>query len=158
MKQLIIITASVLGLVGLAGCGASSSVAPSQNSALNSISDSKGKEKSGWMQNGLDSWLSEEWTPVVEKNPEIRQKYMEVEKTPKNASVVSTSQSNTTTTQVSVKKEELTKKEVKYVEKKNKFPTLQEYLDKADVYFEAQERDYENSNVEKMKSMPVIGK
>ena len=147
MKQLITTTVTALSIVVLAGCGGSTVVAPSQNSALNSVSSSTIEKKAGWMQKGLDSWLEEEWTPTVEKNEEIRQKYMEVEKPVDSLETNSTQQS------------ELTKvEEVKYVEKKNKPFTLQEYLDKADVYFEAQVRDEEHSNIKKLESMPVIGK
>ena len=85
------------------------------------------------MQQGLDSWLEDDWKPKVEQNKEIQSKYMQKSKT-----------------------QEGTQEE--YVEKQNKPFTLQEYVDKTSAYFEAQERDLENSNIEKMKKMPVIGK
>jgi 16S rRNA C967 or C1407 C5-methylase (RsmB/RsmF family) len=162
MKQLNLIITSTVTVVLLLGCGNSTGVAPSQNSALNSISPTKAKSN-GYIQEGLDSWLEEDWTPTVEKNEEVRTKYME--------KVEIEAPKEVTATQITTKKEleenssqKLSQKnsleiqkEVKYVEKKDKYPTLQEYLDKADAYFEAQERDLENSHIEKMKKMPVIG-
>jgi len=134
----------------LSACGSSPAVAPSQNSALNSITDSNGKEKSGYMQQGLDSWLEDDWTPTVEQNKEIRTKYME--KVESNSSKPTSTKETITTGEVKNKSAK-----TQYVESKNRNFTLQEYVDKAGVYFEAQERDYSTSNVEKMKSMPVIG-
>jgi hypothetical protein len=60
MKQLNLIIASSLTIALLSACGTSTGITPSQNSALNSISDSNGKEKSGYMQQGLDSWLKDD--------------------------------------------------------------------------------------------------
>ena len=147
----------------MTACGTSKSVAPSQNSALNNISNSNGKAKTGYMQSGLDSWLKDEWTPVVEKDEEIREKYMEKVESQPSKSVTTTKittieELNQNTSQELSKKSAAKSKDVKYVEKTDKYPTLQEYLDKADVYFESQERDPSKSNVKKMESMPVIGK
>jgi len=127
------ITSSTLVLL-LASCGSSAPLAPSQNDALNKISNSKGKEKSSYMQQGLDSWLEEEWKPIVEQNVEIQDKYMQ--------------------------KVESTKSQVeeKYVEKKNKTFTLQEYADKANAYNKREKKKLEESHAEKLKEMPVIGK
>lgn len=133
MKHLYLTITTTTLILLLTSCGNSTSVAPSQNDALNTISNSNGKEKSGYMQKGLDSWLVNDWKPKVEQNKEIQSKYMQKSKT-----------------------QEGTQEE--YVEKQNKPFTLQEYVDKTSAYFEAQERDLENSNIEKMKKMPVIGK
>jgi len=152
MKQLNLIITSTVAAVLLSACGGSTGVAPSQNDALNSISNSKGKEKSGYMQKSLDSWLKDDWTPTVEKNEEIREKYMEKVSVEDEKGEVVTS---TETTEVVAQKETQTK--TKYVEKKDKSFTLQEYVDKAGAYLEVQESNPEESNVEKMNKMPVIG-
>jgi len=149
MKQLKLIITSSLTMAMLSACGTSTVVAPSQNSALNSITDSNGKEKSGYMQQGLDSWLKDDWTPTMEQNEEIRTKYMDKVE-PKSSKAMSKDEAT-------VEGQEETT-EVKYVEKKDKNFTLQEYVDKSAAYFEVQERDLEGSNVKKMQSMPVIGK
>lgn len=139
MKQLKLIITISSTLLLFTACGSSTPVAPSQNSALNSITDSNGKEKSGYMQQGLDSWLEDDWTPTVEQDKEVRTKYME--KVESNSS-----------------KENVGSTEVQYVEKKNKNFTLQEYVDKSAAYFKAHPNDDANSNVEKLNSMPAIGK
>jgi len=162
MKQLNLIITSILTTVVLSACGSSTGVTPSQNDTLNSISNSKGKEKAGFMQRALDSWLKDDWTPKVEQNEEIRSKYMEkVEKeVPHKVSateITTKEQLQENTPEKLSQKDSAQTTETTYVEKKEKYPTLQEYLDKADAYFEAQERDLSNSNVEKMKKMPVIG-
>ena len=119
-------------------------VAPSQNSALNSISRSAATKDEGSMQKSLDSWLKNDWEPTVSKDKKIQEKYMEKEKvsTTKNANNRQSSQ----------------KEEAHYVEKKDKPFTLQEYVDKAAAYNKAHPSDYNNSNVKKMESLPVIGK
>ena len=58
----------------LNSCSSSNVVNPSQNNALNSVTSSH-KEKSGAMQKSLDNWLEEEWTPTVEKDKEVKEKY-----------------------------------------------------------------------------------
>ncbi|MBN2815829.1 MAG: hypothetical protein JXQ67_04050 [Campylobacterales bacterium] len=122
-------------LVLLTACSQSKPDAPSENSALHSISPTKEKTD-GWMQNGLDSWLKDDWEPTISKDEKVQEKYME-------AKII-------TDTSCSSEK-------VKFVERDDKGFTLQEYYDKAEAYFKAQERDYENSHVEKLNKMPVIG-
>ena len=162
MKQLKTITTTLLSTLVLAGCGGSGSIQPSQNSALTSVSPSE--KKTGYMQNSLDTWITEDWSPVVEKDPEIRKKYME--------KVEATSSNKTATTQISTMEElnantseNLSKKslnksnnKVVYVEKDDKPFTLQEFADKSAAYMKAQKNDESHSNVKKMDSMPVIGK
>ncbi len=141
MKQLIIISISALSIVVLAGCGGKPSVTPSQNSALNNISNSTIDKKPGYMQENLDEWLTNDWSPTVEKDEEIREKYMKIEKP------LEDSDSNNTKPP-----------EVKYVDKNDRYPTLQEYVDKAVAYSKAQDNNDSNSLVKKMQSMPAIGK
>jgi len=132
MKQIISINMLILSIIFLNGCSHSSPVAPSQNSALNSISNSNGNKKAGYMQKSMDRWLKNDWTPTVSKNKEIQKKYMKKEKTSDG--------------------------KVKYIERKDRAFKLQEYVDKATAYRKAHPNDYNNSNVRKLESMPVIGK
>jgi len=136
MKQIsapIIILCSTLVLVS---CGSSTAVAPSQNSALNSVSPS-GKEKKGYIQTSLDTWLEEEWTPAVEKDGEIQKKYM------KKSEIISADENSS---------------EIKYVEKEDKTFTLQELADKSEAYLRAHDTNDTNSHIDKLESLPVIGK
>mgnify|MGYP006899552949 FL=1 len=140
MKHLMTkITFTLLSSSLIIGCSTLSSSAPSQNGALNSISSSNGKTKDGLMQNMMDSWFSNEWTPTISKDKDIQKKYMRKDGSTKT-----------------VYKDG--KEEIHYVEKDDKPFTLQEYVDKASAYRKANPNDYENSNVKKLESMPVIGK
>jgi len=138
MKQLITTTLTASLFILLSGCATDAPVAPSQNSDLNKISNSNGKEKSGLMQKSLDNWLKNEWTPTVNKDKKIQKKYLKKE----DGSIEEVS--NTT--------------EEKYVEDKERNFTLQEYVDKTSVYMKAHPSDDKDSNVKKLQSMPVIGK
>jgi len=144
MKQLIIKNTPILSLLLLSACGTTPTVAPSQNKALNSISSSNAQngKQAGFMQNSLDSWTQDEWTPKVEANPEIQKKYMKVDE---NAAPI--------------KSEKSDKKEVVYKEREDKAFTLQELVDKTGAYLEATpSKDESKSNVKHMQSLPVIGK
>jgi hypothetical protein len=138
--KIIIITMAISSMFILNSCSSSSIVAPSQNSALNSVSSSGRETKTGFMQNSLNSWLKDEWTPTVTKDKEIQEKYMK-----------RSEDSNTSAKSAKSDKSE-------YVEDKGRDFTLQEYVDKASVYQKSHPADYENSNVRKLESMPVIGK
>jgi len=81
MKQLTI-TANILFLtLLLTACAPDTEVTPSQNSALNSISNSNAHSKNGAMQQSLNSWLKNEWEPTVKEDKKIQKKYMKKEKT-----------------------------------------------------------------------------
>ena len=136
MKQLIIKYSIGLSLLFCTACSTSGEVSPSQNSALNSISNSSAKSDKGVIQNMLDSFLKEEWTPTVESDKEIQKRYMQE---------VKESNSSKTTTQKS------------YIEKEDKYFTLQEYMDKREAYLKVHPSDHNNSNVHKLEMMPVIG-
>ena len=143
MKQLIIITNTLTALVLLGGCGSSKTVAPSQNSALNNISKSSAaKEKEGTMQRSLEKWLKTEWEPSISQDPEIQKKYMKK---------VETEQSEE-------KSQNSDKKRETYVEREDKPFTLQEFVDKAEAYMKSHPDNYENSNIKKVESLPIIGK
>jgi len=143
MKQLIIISPLIITAFLLNSCASSTTeVAPSQNSALNSISKSNAStKKEGAMQKSLDSWLHDDWEPTVSKDKEIQKKYMKEEKVQENVkpSVNETQESH-------------------FVDKENKNFTIQEYIDKASAYMKAKPNDYNSSNVKKLESMPIIGK
>jgi len=139
MKHLILTNLVLISIAFFSGCGSKDMVAPSQNSALNSISNSNGKEKDGYMQRIMDDWLSNDWTPTISKDKDIQKKYMRRDGS----------------TKVVYKDG---REEIKYVEKDDKPFTLQEYVDKAAAYRKAHPNDYEHSNVRKLEGMPVIGK
>jgi len=167
MKQIITkITLTILSSSLIIGCSTTNSIAPSQNSALNSISSSNGiskdrysnsKAEDGYMQKAMDNWLTNDWTPTISQDKEIQKKYMQVDKS---------SQTQTKAVeQTYIRKDGATKvvykdgsEEIHYVEKDDKPFTLQEYVDKATAYRKAHPNDYEHSNVKKLESMPIIGK
>ncbi|MEN4053312.1 MULTISPECIES: hypothetical protein [Sulfurimonas] len=141
MKQLIIISNTLLLAFVLSSCASSSSkVAPSQNSALNSISNSNAGKKEGAMQKSLDSWLKEDWEPTISKDKKIQKKYMQEKKG--------------RTAEGSVKQTQ----ESHFVDKEDRNFTLQEYVDKASAYMRAKPNDYNSSHVKQVESLPVIGK
>ncbi len=146
-------TLTILSSSLIVGCSYLSSEAPSQNSALNSISGSKPKAKDGYMQRTMDAWFKNDWTPTVSNDKDIQKKYMKAQT---NKSGVK---------QTYIKKDGSTKvvyndgkEEIHYAEKDDKPFTLQEYVDKAAAYRKAHPNDYEHSNVKKLESMPIIGK
>lgn len=62
MKHLAIITST---LILFTACQKIDGANPSQNEALNSVAGKKEKTRSGYMQQALDKWLAEEWSPAV---------------------------------------------------------------------------------------------
>ena len=139
----------------LSSCSSSNDVSPSQNDVLKSVSPN-GKEKAGFMQKSMESWIKDEWIPTVTKDKEIQKKYMKKVSKPSTT----TSENDTEIKKVKVK-EKVSKKTVstsKYEEDTSRNFTLQEYVDKASVYNKAHPSDYKNSNVKRLDSMPVIGK
>lgn len=141
MKQLIAITLSTTLITLMAGCSSNTQVAPSQNSALNSISDSGKDRKAGYLQKSLDTWLQDEWSPTVSQDKKIQKKYM------KKQTVSQNGENN-----------ETVEEEISYVEDDDRNFTLQEYVDKAKAYIDAKPNNYEKSYTNKVNSMPVIGK
>jgi len=71
MKHIILITSA---LILLTACHKIDGVNPAQNKALNTISGIKEKKQSGYMQQALDNWIKNDWTPTVEKNEKIKRK------------------------------------------------------------------------------------
>jgi len=77
MKKLNILIIAALTTLSTTGCTTTKVGNPSQNSALNSVTSSGKNQKSGAMQNSLDSWLKDDWTPSVEKDEKIKAKYQD---------------------------------------------------------------------------------
>jgi hypothetical protein len=117
MKNSIKTITLILTALTLGACSSGKVVNPSQNSALNSVSSSQ-KEKKGAMQESLDNWLNKEWTPIIEKDEVIKEKYSD---------------------------------------EKRDF-TLQEYVEKSEIYMKESNATTKNSHVDKINAMPVIGK
>ena len=139
MKHFMIkLTLSLFSTALMLGCSMLSSSAPAHNDALNSISSS-GKTHTGHMQEIMDSWFKNDWTPTISKDKDIQKKYMRKDGSTKT-----------------VYKDG--HEEVHYVDRDDKPFTLQEYVDKASAYRKAHPNDYEHSNVKKLESMPIIGK
>jgi len=137
MKQTIAINSVISATFLLTSCASSPEIAPSKNSALNTITKSTAaKKEDGLMQKSLDSWLKNDWEPTIKKDKTIQKKYMKIKK--------------------STKKRDESK--VEYVEKSSETFTLQEYVDKASAYMHQKPNDYKSSNVQKIESLPVIGK
>ena len=76
MKQVISQTNLILSLVFLSGCTTTILTTPSQNKALNSVSNSNAeKEQSYWMQNQIDNFFEKEWNPTMKEDKKIQEKY-----------------------------------------------------------------------------------
>ena len=147
MKNFTQLTLTISTVIFLSACGGSSMPAPSQNTALNSVSSSSATKKAGLMQTSLDNWLKDDWTPSVEKDENIRKKYMKEQKG------TTVSKSDTVENSTSTTKQEST-----YVEDTDRDFTLQEYVDKTGAYIKAHEGEHKASNVKKLNTLPVIGK
>ncbi len=114
MKNLIL---AVSAIILLTSCSKVDGANPSQNRALNSVSGKEEKEKSGYLQEALNNWTKNDWTPAVEKNEDIKKKN----------------------------------------ENESRNFTLQEYVDKIEVYNKEQNSTHTESHKKKISSMPVIG-
>jgi membrane-associated HD superfamily phosphohydrolase len=146
MKHLILINSVITATLTLTSCASSSQIAPSQNSALNTISKSSAtKKKDGAMQKSLDKWLKNDWEPTIKKDNEIQKKYMKVKTSKK---VLKESEEKTENKNI----------KIEYEEKQSETFTLQEYVDKASAYMRQKPNNYKSSNVKKIEALPVIGK
>ena len=131
---------------------------PSQNKTLNMISGKKEK-KAGLMQNALDNWLKNEWSPTISgtKAPTGNTKVKIIPNKDGSAKLVEV---KTGVVLKEMSKEEVKKQEevrTKYKKEDRNF-TLQEYLDKFSVYNSTNTSDTKDSHTSKINSMPVIGK
>jgi len=139
MKQLIIKYSISLSLVIFSACSTSSDISPSQSHALNKVSNSDANNNKGALQELLDNFLKNDWSPTVEKDATIQKKYMK--------RVVDT---NNSTQSTNIKES--------YIENESRNFTLQEYADKVAVYIKANKSDHNRSHVHKVNTMPIIGK
>ena len=131
---------------------------PSQNKAVNAFAGKKEK-KTGFLQNSLDKWLKEEWSPIVSgtKAPSAQTKVKIIPNKDGSAKlvVVKTGLVLKEMTKEQVKKQKLV--QTKYKDENRHF-TLQEYVDKIQVYNSSHTSDEKNSHTAKINFMPVIGK
>ncbi len=144
----------------LTGCGSHADVAPSQNSSLNAVSPSTSSHQGGAMQQALDSWLKEEWTPATKDVPTLTTTQAH------DGTVITT---KTEASQVTITKTApdgtvTTTTEAVTVESEDNAPfTLQKYADKWKVYNEnkakmKEGKEQEPSHADSLKNLPVIGK
>jgi len=118
MKNLNLLSLSIITLIILSSCSSNAGIAPSQNKSLNRTTISTaGQESEDTIQKSLDKWLKNDWTPTVEKNETIKTNNKD----------------------------------------KSRDFTIQEYVDKSEIYIDKSDSNYENSHSQKMNSMPVIG-
>ena len=130
---------------------------PSQNKVVNAVAGKIQKEP-GLMQNLLDDWLETEWEPSTSnaKAPTANTKVKMIPNKDGSAKLVEV---KTGVILKEMTKEEVTyQKEVqeKYQEEDRAF-TLQEYIDKMQVYNSSHVSNEKDSHTAKINSMPVIG-
>jgi hypothetical protein len=176
---------STLSTLILSGCAQNSvGVTPSQNNNLQAVSPSvTATSKGGMMQHSLDSWLKEEWSPMTDTAPTVNTTTspdgtVVQTKTEIIPSITTTTAPDGKTVQMKTEKTQVvttttaptgevvtTTAVVKTVDEPvDEAPfTLQKYVDKWKVYQENKEKMDEGkpkkpSEVEKLQSLPVIGK
>ena len=131
---------------------------PSQNKAVNTFTGSKEK-KPALMQNLLNNWLKTEWSPTV-SGTIAPTGDTEVKIIPNKDGTAKLVETKTGVVLKELSKEQVVQqKEVqaKYKKEDRNF-TLQEYVDKLEVYNNTHITNEKVSHYNKMKSMPVIGK
>lgn len=145
MRHIISISSIILIL---SGCANKEGVAPSQNQTLQAVSPSTtATAEGGVMQRSLDAWLKEEWLPLTKPSPSS------VLPAPSSSSAsVPAAQIPAASTQ-----------QVPAASEDNTPFTLQKYVDKWKVYQENKAKinegkPKEESHIEQMQSLPVIGK
>lgn len=132
---------------------------PSQNKTVNAIAGKKETKRSGYMQQALDKWLAEEWSPLV-SGTQAPTGDTKVKIIPKDDGSATLVEADTGVVLKEMTKEQVQRqKEVqaKYKEDDRPF-TLQEYVDKIAVYHSTTPSDPKNSHTTKINAMPVIGK
>ena len=152
-KLLLIIPLAFL----LNSCSQVDGVNPSQNKALNHLTGRKDKEP-GAMQKALDNWLKNEWNPATSNSnaPTADTKVKVIPQDNGGAKLVEieTGEVIQELTQEQVQRQEEVKE--KYEDDDRDF-TLQEYVDKLEVYNATHPSDEKNSHTTKVNSLPVIG-
>ncbi len=171
-----------LALLILGGCAQNHmGVTPSQNQTLNSFAPSSTTtSKGGAMQRSLDSWLKEEWNPIMASEPTENTKKQSdgtvvTTKTEPTKMSLSTQTSDgktiekvTNATQITTTTKApdgtvTTKTEIVPLDEDNTPFTLQKYVDKWKVYNEKKAKmnegkEKEPANWEKLNKLPGIGK
>lgn len=155
MKNIIM---TILAVTLFSACTKIDGVNPSQNKALNSVAGTTEKRKSGYMQQKLNKWLNEEWSPVVTgtEPPTGDTAVKIIEGENGTAKLVET---KTGTLLKEMTKEEVIKQkemQEKYSDEDRNF-TLQEYVDKMALYNSTYASDEDESHAQKINSIPVIG-
>lgn len=148
---------TILAVILLSACSKVEGVNPSQNEALNGIAGKKEK-KSGYMQQKLDKWLNEEWSPLVEGTEpptgDTAVKIIEGEDgTAKLVEAKTGTPLKKMTNEEVIKQKEM---QEKYSDEDRNF-TLQEYVDKMALYNSTHASDENESHAQKINSIPVIG-
>jgi hypothetical protein len=173
-----LLLASTLSLILLSGCANREGVAPSQNKALDAISPTI--YETGAMQRSLDTWLKEDWNPIMASEPTTNT-------TTQTDGTIITTKTEPTTTTISVQKDDgevvqktakatqiitttkapdgtvTTKTEIVALDEDSNEPfTLQKYADRWKSYLEIKEKlnagqPKAPSHLEKVNALPVIG-
>lgn len=155
MKNIIM---TIFAGIMFSACSQVDGANPSQNSVLNSVAGKKETKNDGYMQQALDKWLKEEWSPMVEgTTPPSGETAVKIIENKDGTAKLVEAKSGIVLKEMS-EKELKRQKEVqaKYNDEGRNF-TLQEYVDKIAVYNSMHTSDEENSHVKKINAMPVIG-
>jgi len=145
----------------ISGCANHAGVTPSQNPTLGAISPSTTAASSGGvMQNTLDGWLKEDWTPATAPAPVV------TTTTAPDGTVVTTKTEDAkiVTTTTAPDGTVVTTTAPAPAEPEDTTPfTLQKYVDKWKVYNDNKAKMNEGkpkepSHIEMIESMPIIGK
>jgi len=138
-------------------CSKVDGVNPSKNKTLNIVAGKKEK-KPALMQNLLDDWLKNEWSPTV-SGTKIPTGDTKIKIIPNEDGTAKLVNAKTNVVLKEMTKEQFEKQkevEEKYKEEDRDF-TLQEYIDKMIVYNNTHISDEKSSHSNKINSMPVIG-
>jgi hypothetical protein len=173
-----LLLASTLSLFLLNGCANREGVPPSQNKSLDAISPTI--YETGAMQRSLDTWLKEDWNPIMASEPTTNT-------TTQTDGTVITTKTEPTKTTITVQTSEgnivqkttnatqiitttkapdgtvTTKTEIVALDEDNEPFTLQKYADRWKAYLEVKEKMSAGqpkvpSHLEKVNALPVIGK
>ncbi|MCF6308942.1 MAG: hypothetical protein L3J19_00480 [Sulfurimonas sp.] len=154
MKKLLL----VIPMVFIFGaCSKVDGVNPSQNKVVNAVAGKKEK-KPAFMQNLLDNWLKNEWSPTVSgtEAPTGDTIVKIVPNEDGSAKLVEVKTGVVLKEMTKVQVEKQKEVHVKYKDEDRDF-TLQEYIDKMAVYNSTHVSDEKDSHTKKINSMPVIG-
>lgn len=154
MKKIILISTTLLLFTA---CSQIDGANPSQNEVVNSIAG-KQEKKSGYMQQALDKWLKDEWSPLVSgTTPPAGDTKVKIVTNEDGSAKLVEAESGVVLKEMT-KEQVIKQKEVqeKYKAKDRNF-TLQEYIDKMAVYNSAHVSDEKDSHTKKINSMPIIG-